>query len=135
MAGRTHGVYKIFFFGQVTEGSFQRFNDFWLKSWLHRPNRQRAGKAGRMGIGNIKIELQAVLTIITKYGNALGSTVDPAAKLTIPALHLKDRRGVRALSVDQNLIIEGAFVVIAGRAEKARPALIAAGDALHSLVI
>ena len=135
MAGRTHGVYKIFFFGQVTEGSFQRFNDFWLKSWLHRPNRQRAGKAGRMGVRNIKIELQAVLTIITKYGNALGSTVDPAAKLTIPALHLKDRRGVRALSVDQNLIIEGAFVVIAGRAEKARPALIAAGDALHSLVI
>lgn len=135
VAGRTHGVYKIFFFGQVTEGSFQRFNDFWLKSWLHRPNRQRAGKAGRMGVRNIKIELQAVLTIITKYGNALGSTVDPAAKLTIPALHLKDRRGVRALSVDQNLIIEGAFVVIAGRAEKARPALIAAGDALHSLVI
>ena len=135
VAGRTHGVYKIFFFGQVTEGSFQRFNDFWLKSWLHRPNRQRAGKAGRMGVRNIKIELQAVLTIITKYGNALGSTVDPAAKLTIPALHLKDRRGVRALGVDQNLIIEGAFVVIAGRAEKARPALIAAGDALHSLVI
>ena len=88
-----------------------------------------------MGIGNIKIELQAVLTIITKYGNALGSTVDPAAKLTIPALHLKDRRGVRALSVDQNLIIEGAFVIVAGRAEKACPALIAAGDTLHGLVI
>ncbi len=57
VAGRTHGVYKIFFFGQVTEGSFQRFNDFWLKSWLHRPNRQRAGKAGRMGVRNVKIEL------------------------------------------------------------------------------
>ena len=33
------------------------------------------------------------------------------------------------------MIIEGAFVIVAGRAEKARPALIAAGDALHSLVI
>ena len=75
------------------------------------------------------------MTVITKYGNALGPTVDPAAKLTVPTLHLKDRRGVRALGVDQNLIIEGAFVVIAGRAEKARPALIAAGDALHGLVI
>ena len=88
-----------------------------------------------MGVGNIKIEFQAVLPVITKYGNALGSAVHPAAKLTIPALHLKDRRGVRALGVDQNLIIKGAFVVIAGGAEKARPALIAAGDALHSLVI
>ena len=88
-----------------------------------------------MGIGNIKIELQTVLAVITKYGDALGPTIHPAAKLTIPALHLKDRRGVRALSVDQKLLIKGTFVVIAGRAEKARPALIAAGDALHSLVI
>ncbi len=135
MAGGAHGVHKIFFFGQVTEGGFQRSNDFWLKSWLHRPNRQRAGKAGRMSIRNIKIELQAVLTVITKYGNALGPAIHPAAKLTVPALHLKDCGGIRALGVDQNLIIEGAFVIVTGRAEKACPALIAAGDALHSLVI
>lgn len=88
-----------------------------------------------MGIGHIEIEFQAVLPVIAKYGDALGPAVDPAAKLTVPALHLKDRRGVRALGVDQNLIIEGTFVVITGRAEKARPALIAAGDALHGLVI
>lgn len=135
VAGGAHRVRQIFFFGQVAEGGLQRFDDLRLKGRVHRPDGQRTGKAGRMGVRNIKIELQAVLTIITKYGNALGSTVDPAAKLTIPALHLKDRRGVRALSVDQNLIIKGTFVVIAGRAEKARPALIAAGDALHSLVI
>ena len=79
--------------------------------------------------------MRPVLPVIAKYGDALGPTIHPAAKLTVPALHLKDRRGVRALSVDQNLIIKGTFVVIAGRAEKARPALIAAGDALHSLVI
>ena len=135
VAGGAHRVRQIFFFGQVAEGGLQRFDDLRLKGRVHRPDGQRTGKAGRMGVRNIKIELQAVLTIITKYGNALGSTVDPAAKLTIPALHLKDRRGVRALSVDQKLLIEGAFVVIAGGAEKARPALIAAGDALHSLVI
>ena len=88
-----------------------------------------------MGIRHVEVELQTVLPVITKYGNALGPAIDPAAKLTIPALHLKDRRGVRALGVDQNLIIEGAFVIVAGRAEKARPALIAAGDALHGLVI
>ena len=75
------------------------------------------------------------MPVITKYGNALGPAIHPAAKLTIPALHLKDCGGVRALGVDQNLIIKGTFVVIAGRTEKARPALIAAGDALHGLVI
>ena len=135
VAGGAHRVRKIFFFGQVAEGGLQRFDDLRLKGRVHRPDGQRTGKAGRMGVRNIKIELQAVLTIITKYGNALGSTVDPAAKLTVPALHLKDRRGVRALGVDQKLLIKGAFVIVAGGAEKARPALIAAGDALHSLVI
>lgn len=135
MAGGTHGVRQIFFFGQVAEGGLQRFDDIRLKDRVHRPDGQWTGKAGGMGIGHIEIELQTVLTVITKYGDALGSTVDPAAKLTVPSLHLKDRRGVRALCVDQKLLIEGAFVVIAGGAEKARPALIAAGDALHSLVI
>lgn len=135
VAGRAHGVRKIFFFGQVAEGGLQRFDDLWLKGRVHRPDGQRTGKTGRMGIRHVEVELQTVLPVITKYGDALGPTIDPAAKLTIPALHLKDRRGVRALGVDQNLIIEGTFVVIAGRAEKARPALIAAGDALHSLVI
>ena len=135
MAGGAHGVRKIFFFGQVAEGGLQRFDDLRLKGRVHRPDGQRTGKTGRMGVGNIKIELQAVLPVIAKYGDALGPTIDPAAKLTVPALHLKDRRGVWALGVDQNLIIKGAFVVIAGRAEKACPALIAAGDALHSLVI
>ena len=135
VAGRAHGVCQIFFFGKVAEGGLQRFDDLRLKGRVHRPDRQRTGKTGRMGIRHVEVELQRVLPVITKYGNALGPAIDPAAKLTIPALHLKDRRGVRALGVDQNLIIKGAFVVIAGGAEKARPALIAAGDALHGLVI
>ena len=135
MTGGAHGVRQIFFFGQVAEGGLQRFDDLRLKDRVHRPDRQWTGKAGHMGIGHIKIEFQAVLPVITKYGDALGSTVDPAAKLTVPSLHLKDRRGVRALCVDQNLIIEGAFVVIAGGAEKARPALIAAGDAFQRMLI
>ena len=135
VAGGAHRVRKIFFFGQVAEGGLQRFDDLRLKGWVHRPDGQRTGKTGRMGVRHVEVELQAVLPVITKYGNALGSTVDPAAKLTIPALHLKDRRGVRALGVDQNLIIKGTFVIVAGGAEKARPALIAACNALHSLVI
>lgn len=135
VAGRAHRIRQIFFFGQIAEGGLQRFDDLRLKGRVHRPDGQRTGKAGRMGVRNIKIELQAVLPVIAKYGDALGPTIDPAAKPFVPALHLKDRRGVRALGVDQNLVIKGAFVIVAGRAEKARPALIAAGDALHGLVI
>ena len=135
MAGGAHRIRQIFFFGKVAEGGLQRFDDLRLKGRVHRPDGQRTGKTGRMGIRHVEVELQTVLPVITKYGNALGPAIDPAAKLTSPALHLKDRRGVRALGVDQNLIIKGTFVVIAGRAEKARPALIAAGDTLHGLVI
>ena len=128
VTGRAHGVRQIFFFGQVAEGGFQRLDDLRLKGRVHRPDGQWTGKAGRMGIGHIEIEFQTVLTVITKYGNALGPTIDPAAKLTVPAFHFKDCGGVRALGVDQNLLIKGAFVVIAGCAEKARPALIIAGE-------
>ncbi len=76
---------RFSFFGQVAEGGLQRFDDLRLKGRVHRPDGQRTGKTGRMGVGNIKIELQAVLTVITKYGDALGPTIDPAAKLTVPA--------------------------------------------------
>ncbi|MSB05408.1 hypothetical protein GKE88_20615 [Flavonifractor plautii] len=100
VAGGTHRIRQIFFFGKVAEGGLQRFDDLRFKGRVHRPDGQWTGKTGRMGVRNIKIELQAVLTVIAKYGDALGSTVDPAAKLTVPALHLKDRRGVRALGVD-----------------------------------
>lgn len=79
VAGGTHGVRQIFFFGQVAKGGLQRFNDLRLKGRVHRPDGQRTGKTGRMGIGNIKIEFQAVLPVISKYGDALGPTIDPAA--------------------------------------------------------
>ena len=75
------------------------------------------------------------MPVIAKYGDALGPTIDPAAKLPVPAFHFQNGGCVRALSVDQKLLIKGAFVIVAGGAEKARPALIAAGDALHSLIV
>ena len=53
-----------------------------------------------MGIRHVEVELQTVLPVITKYGNALGPAIDPAAKLTVPSLHLKDCGGVRALGID-----------------------------------
>ena len=134
-AGRAHRIHKIFFFGKVAKGGFQRFNDLRRKRRVHRPDGQRAGKAGRMGVRNVKIELQAVLPIISEYRNALGPSVDPAAKLPVPALHFKDSGSVRALGIDQDLLVKGAFIVIAGGTEKACPALIAAGNAPHGLIV
>ncbi len=99
-AGGAHRIHKIFFFGKVAKGGFQRFNDFRRKRRVHRPDGQRAGEAGRMGVRNVKIELQAVLPIIPEYGDALGPAVDPAAKLSVPAIHFKDCGSVRALGID-----------------------------------
>ena len=72
VAGGAHRVRQIFFFGQVAEGGLQRFDDLRLKGRVHRPDGQWTGKAGRMGVRHIEIELQTVLAVITKYGDALG---------------------------------------------------------------
>ena len=135
VAGGAHRVRQIFFFGQVAEGSFQCFNDSRFKVGLHCPDGQRTGKPGFVRIRHIEVELQQMLSIVTEHGNAFRTAIDPAAKLTVPSLHLKDCGGVRALGIDQDLLIKRAFVVIAGRTEKACPAFIAAGDASHGLVV
>ena len=135
VAGGAHRVRQIFFFGQVAEGSFQCFNDSRFKVGLHCPDGQRTGKPGFVRIRHIEVELQQMLSIVTEHGNAFRTAIDPAAKLTVPSLHLKDCGGVRALGIDQDLLIKRTFVVIAGRTEKACPAFIAAGDASHGLVI
>ena len=135
VAGGAHRIRQIFFFGQVAEGSFQCFNDSRFKVGLHCPDGQRTGKPGFVRIRHIEVELQQMLSIVTEHGNAFRTAIDPAAKLTVPSLHLKDCGGVRALGIDQDLLIKRAFVVIAGRTEKACPAFIAAGDASHGLVV
>ncbi len=135
MAGRAHRLCEIFFLGKVAEGSFQRFDDSRFKGRLHCPDGQRTGKPGFVRIRHIEVELQQMLSIVTEHGNAFRTAIDPTPKLTVPTFHLKDRRGVRELGIDQDLFIKRAFVVIAGRTEKACPAFVAAGDASHGLVI
>ena len=135
VGGGTYSVNKVIFPGKAAEGSFQRLDDRRFKGRLHRPDGQRPGETGRMGIRHIEVKFQLAAPVIPEHGDTLSAPVDPAPKLPIPALHLQNRRGIRPLSVDQDLLVKGAFVVIAGGAEKARPAFIAAGDAPHSLVI
>lgn len=69
-----------------------------------------------MGIRHIEVELQDILPVIPKHSDALGSPVYPASKLPVPAVHFKHCRSIRALGIDQDLLIKGAFVVIAGSA-------------------
>ena len=82
-----------------------------------------------MGVRHIEVELQDILPVISKHSDALGTPVHPAAKLSVPAVHFKHCRGIRALGIDQDLLVKGAFVVVAGGTEKACPALIAGGHA------
>ncbi|MEI3555968.1 hypothetical protein [Butyricicoccus faecihominis] len=135
MAGRAHRLCEIFFLGKVAKGGFQRFDDSRFKGRLHCPDRQRMGKSGFVRIRHIEVEFQQMLSIVTEHGNAFCTAIDPAAKLPVPAFHFQNGSCVRALGIDQDLLIKRAFVVIAGRTEKACPAFIAAGDASHGLVV
>ena len=88
-----------------------------------------------MGIGYIKIELQTVLTVIAENSDTFGPAIHPTAKPIVPPFHFEDCGGVRALGINQNLLVKGAFVVIAGSAQEACPAFVTAGDAPHGMVI
>ena len=127
VAGRTHGFRQRFFFGKVTECILQRFNYCWFKGCVHLPNRQRTGTSGFMGIRYIEIEFELMLSVVSKHSDALGSPVDPAPKLLVPALHLQNSGCIRTLRINQDLLIKRAFVVVAGSSKKSCPALIIGG--------
>lgn len=135
MAGRAHCLCEIFFLSKAAKGGLQRFNDSRFKGSLHCPDRQWTRKSGFVRVRYIEVEFQQVLPIVTEHGNAFRTAIDPAAKLPVPAFHFQNSGCVRALGIDQDLFIKRAFVVIAGRTEKACPAFIAAGDAPHGLVV
>ena len=135
VAGGTHRIGQCSFLGEVAKGVFQRFYDCRFKGCVHSPDRQRTGKAGFMGIRHIKIEFQDILPVIPKHSDTFRPPVHPAPKLPVPAVHFKHRRSIRALGIDQNLLVKGAFVVVAGGTEEACPALIAGGNAFQRMVI
>ena len=82
-----------------------------------------------MGIRNVKVVLQPPLAIgFINDSNAGSAHIDPPAKLPVPLFQLQHRRGIGPLGVNQDLLVERAFIVIAGRPQKARPAFIVAGQ-------
>ncbi|WP_279202574.1 hypothetical protein [Intestinimonas butyriciproducens] len=88
-----------------------------------------------MRVRHIEIEFKQTFPIIPKHSDAFSSAVDPAAKLPVPAVHFQNRCRVRALGVDQDLLIKRTFVVVTSCTEKAGPPFIAAGDTQQRLLI
>ena len=89
-----------------------------------------------MGVRDVKVVLQPPFsTGFVNDRNAGSSRVDPPAKPPVPFFQLQHRRGVRPLGIDQDLLVERAFIVIAGRAQKVRPALIIAGQSCQCAAI
>ena len=89
-----------------------------------------------MGVRDVKVVLQTPFSMGFIHDSNTGSPgVDPPAKLPVPFFQLQHRRGIGTLGVDQDLLVERAFIVIAGRAQKARPALIIAGQSCQCAAI
>lgn len=81
-----------------------------------------------VGVRNIKVVFDSRLTIAVavQNGNALGATIDPPPKPLVPALPPFDRQdcgGIRALGIQQNLLIKGKSEIIAGGGQKPGPHL------------
>ena len=76
-----------------------------------------------MRIRYIKIILQSLRIAfrVLKYGNAVGSSVDPSAELLIPPFYFKNSGSVGALSKDKELLIKSQTIVTASGLQKMTP--------------
>ena len=74
-----------------------------------------------MGIGHVKVVPQPVGALLVKHSDTLGSPVNPPPKSLVPPLQFQNGGGVRALGVDQKLLVKGQAVVAAGKSEKRPP--------------
>ena len=121
--GGYYGFLQCAFIVQRTESVFQCFDHIRLLLGRHLPERHGAGQTAFVGVGYIKIILEARASRIVpiKYGNAGSALIDPSAELTIPALYLQHSRCVRTLCVYQHLLLKGQLIIPAGRAQKCRP--------------
>ena len=82
-----------------------------------------------MGVRDVKIVLQPPFTMgLVNDSNAGSPGINQPAKLPVPLLQLQHRRGIGPLGIDQDLLVERTFIIVAGRPQKARPALIIAGQ-------
>ena len=82
-----------------------------------------------MGVRDVKVVLQPPFSTGFVNDRNAGSTgIDPPPKLPVPLFQLQHRRGVGPLGINQGLLVEWTFIIVAGRPQKARPALIITGQ-------
>ena len=101
---------------QLAKAVLQRFDDFRFIFRPHSPKRDGLGEVALMGVGNVKVVFQPgpVCMPAVKHSNAIRTPVHPAPKPFIPSLDLQDGGGVRALGVNQKLLVKRQAVVAAG---------------------
>ncbi|MBR0162423.1 MAG: hypothetical protein IJQ02_14235 [Oscillospiraceae bacterium] len=99
---------------QLSKAVFQRIRDCTFIFPAHLPNRDAAGKASGMRVGDVKVVFQADSAgrVRVKNGDACRSAIDPAPKLAIPFFEFQHGGGVRALGKKQKLIIETESIIM-----------------------
>ena len=130
VAGGQHRFGQRTLVGQCAEVVLQCLDDAARIGFVHRPDGQRTGALCLMGVRHIEVVFEPPFAAgLIEYRDTGSTLVNPAAKLPVPAVQLQHGGGVGTLGIDQDLLVEGAFVVVTGRAEKSRPPFAAPGDA------
>jgi len=134
-AGRLHDLASYGPIGDGTIAPFQRGADSGVMFLPHLPQVRLTRPAHRAGIRNVKDIFQAGLAspVFSDERDAFGPGLHPAAHSTVPQLHAGARGGIRALGVDQELVIERIFVDFAGRRQILHPAAGVPRDGLGGL--
>jgi len=92
--------------------------------------------AHRSGVRDVKDIFQAWLSppVLSYDRYALGTGLYPPAHGAVPQLHAGTGSCIRALGVDQELLVKGVFVEPGGRVQIAHPAIGVPRDGLGGLV-
>jgi hypothetical protein len=92
------------------------FYDRFFKVTSHLPDDDETGIAASVGVGDVEVVFDAAFAVmsVAKNSDTLGTLVDPPPELAVPLLYLKHSCGVRALGMNEDLLVEAALVVATG---------------------
>lgn len=107
------------------KGVLQSLNHIRRVLRLHLPKGYRPGKSAGMGIRDVKIiqEPLAAPARVFKDRDPVGTPVHPSSKAPVPILDPQNRRRIRFLGIDQQLLVETQPVVPPRGAQETHPRL------------
>lgn len=112
------GLHQVVSGFERSEGVLKGFNDGRVMGLLDLPEGNGPDAAfipALFGIGKVKIVFQVeAIALLVKDGNPLAARLHPASKAPVPALRGEYRGHIRALGMDQELLIKGQAKVGAG---------------------